>query len=141
MSFIPLSPDEITKLRELLTDETAAEIANVEGFSGDWLDQVHVLCDMAEASLALPSPCGHSSQYAYSEDSGKHIVCLLCERSAVTEARRGEVIEECARLCDLIGYDWRDSGNQLKQYAAEYLAAQIRDKTKRTDMNNGEAGK
>jgi DNA-directed RNA polymerase subunit RPC12/RpoP len=27
-----------------------------------------------------PSPCGHSSQYAYTENGGKNIVCLLCER-------------------------------------------------------------
>lgn len=26
------------------------------------------------------SPCGHSSQYAYTEDGGKNIVCLVCER-------------------------------------------------------------
>jgi hypothetical protein len=26
-----------------------------------------------------PSSCGHSSQYAYSEDGGKTIECLLCE--------------------------------------------------------------
>ncbi len=42
-----------------------------------------VLCDMALASLALPLPgCGHASQYAYSENGGKDIICLLCERAA-----------------------------------------------------------
>lgn len=29
-------------------------------------------------SRHAPSPCGHSSQYAYTEDGGKHIICLLC---------------------------------------------------------------
>jgi hypothetical protein len=32
------------------------------------------------------SPCGHLERYAYTEDGGKHIVCLLCER----EERREE---------------------------------------------------
>jgi hypothetical protein len=27
------------------------------------------------------APCGHSSQYCYTEDGGKVIVCLLCERN------------------------------------------------------------
>jgi len=26
------------------------------------------------------SPCGHSSQYTYSEDGGKHMRCSMCER-------------------------------------------------------------
>jgi hypothetical protein len=37
---------------------------------------------LAAAIECCPSPCGHSSQYAYSEDGGKNIVCLLCERDA-----------------------------------------------------------
>jgi len=37
-----------------------------------------------------PSPCGHSSQYAYTEDGGKHIRCLIC-----TDARlRTELAEK-----------------------------------------------
>ena len=31
-----------------------------------------------------PSPCGHSSQYAYTEDGGKHIICLLCSHTRHT---------------------------------------------------------
>lgn len=46
------------------------------------------LCDMALASLSLPSPCGHPSQYAYSEDGGAHMVCLLCERALAVASRR-----------------------------------------------------
>lgn len=33
-----------------------------------------------------PSPCGHSSQYAYSEDGGKNMICLLCERQRLIDA-------------------------------------------------------
>ena len=35
------------------------------------------------------SPCGHSSQYAYTEDGGKNIVCLLCERQELKEEIAG----------------------------------------------------
>lgn len=50
--------------------------------------------DLIAALLeCCPSPCGHSSQYAYSEDGGAHIVCLLCERErAVPEALTNEWI-------------------------------------------------
>jgi len=55
--------------------------------------------DVAESlSRHSPSPCGHSSQYAYTEDSGKHIVCLLCSYS-----RRFELVkaaEEVIRISD-----------------------------------------
>ena len=37
---------------------------------------------VAELLECGPSPCGHSSQYTYTEDGGQHITCLLCERSA-----------------------------------------------------------
>lgn len=50
------------------------------------------------------SPCGHSSMWAYTEDGGKHIVCLLCikadreekarqiaAKDAVIERMRGEL--------------------------------------------------
>lgn len=38
--------------------------------------------DIAQAcARAGAAPCGHSDQYCYSEDGGKNIVCLLCERA------------------------------------------------------------
>ena len=44
-------------------------------------------------------------------------------KSAVEDER-----EECAKLCDLIGKDWKEHehGDILKFYAAEYLSNQIR---------------
>lgn len=54
---------------------------------------------------------------------------LLRERNSAIAERdtiRDRTIDECARLIELIGYDWRDSGMQQKQYAAEYLAEQLR---------------
>ena len=50
-----------------------------------------------------PSPCGHSSQYAYTEDGGKHIICLLCSHTrhtALVEAAR-DVDKQIDRRPDL----------------------------------------
>ena len=47
-------------------------------------------------------------------------------RQKAEQAER-DALERAARTCDLIGYDWRDGGMEQKQYAAEYLAAAIRD--------------
>lgn len=59
-------------------------------------ERLSTLCDMALASLSLPTPgCGHPSQYAYSEDGGKRIVCLLCERAAQPEERATPKVPEC----------------------------------------------
>jgi hypothetical protein len=43
-----------------------------------------------------PSPCGHSSQYAYTEDGGKHIICLLCLRAR--HAALVEAIGKCSGM-------------------------------------------
>ena len=46
-------------------------------------DRLKLENDVLESmSRHAPSPCGHSSQYAYTEDGGKHIVCLLCSRAS-----------------------------------------------------------
>jgi DNA repair exonuclease SbcCD ATPase subunit len=45
-------------------------------------DRLKLENDVLESmSRHAPSPCGHSSQYAYTDDGGKHIVCLLCSRA------------------------------------------------------------
>jgi hypothetical protein len=75
--FKPLTETQIEMLRQGLINSEWC------GFSKR--ATVHAVCDMALASLSLPSPCGHPSQYAYTEDGGAHMVCLLCERSAPTE--------------------------------------------------------
>jgi hypothetical protein len=44
-------------------------------------------------SVEIPfcdAPCGHSSQYCYTENAGKNIVCLLCEHLEAAEPRRDE---------------------------------------------------
>lgn len=67
----PLTAEQI---EALMPDDNAPMVADVR--SAD----MRALCEMALASLSLPSPCGHPSQYAYTEDGGAHMVCLLCER-------------------------------------------------------------
>lgn len=36
------------------------------------------------------APCGHSSQYCYTSDGGKHIICLICEVERLTLRPIGE---------------------------------------------------
>lgn len=75
MSFVPLTEDEIERVRSVYKRHFS---------DGERLDTV---CDMALASLSLPTPgCGHPSQYVYSEDGGAHMVCLLCERQRLIDA-------------------------------------------------------
>lgn len=38
----------------------------------------------------VKSPCGHSSQYAHSEDGGKNIVCFACSHSALAASQQRE---------------------------------------------------
>ncbi len=45
------------------------------------------------------SPCGHSSQYAYSEDGGKNIVCLLCELASARQEERELLKKELCNDC------------------------------------------
>lgn len=52
------------------------------------------------------SPCKHSSQYAYTTDGGKHIICLVCEHLA----RSPEAVPEpdWPKRCDeasRVGYE------------------------------------
>lgn len=80
-AFVPLTEDEIEELQpaviKLLREAGTNYPCHDES---EFLNQVDALFVMASASLSLPSPCGHPSQYAYSEDGGAHMVCLLCER-------------------------------------------------------------
>jgi len=62
-----------------LRAELAAKDARIKELQFD-LECAKDFCD---------SPCGHSSMWAYTEDGGKHIVCLLCikaERDAALKA-------------------------------------------------------
>ena len=40
---------------------------------------------------------------------------------------REEERERCARLIELIGADWKESGASQKWFAAEYLVRQLRE--------------
>lgn len=72
--FVPLTHEAIQNLRGNLQELVAPDEIKI--------DDIDALCDMALASLNEPLPgCGHASQFAFTEDGGKHIVCLLCERT------------------------------------------------------------
>lgn len=49
-----------------------------------------------------PAPCGHSIQYSYTEDNGKHIRCLLCVKRERDEMR--ECAEQLIEEYDKDGY-------------------------------------
>lgn len=54
----------------------------------------------ARQDIEIPfcdAPCGHSSQYCYTEDGGKNIICLVCERES---ARVGQLLRS-------LPYAWR----------------------------------
>lgn len=53
------------------------------------LEAMRRRAEIAEALADFsPSPCGHSSQYAYSEDGGKNIRCLLCAEAELDRLRK-----------------------------------------------------
>ena len=61
------------------------------------VEQLKIDIDVAESmSRHSPAPCGHSSQYCYTEDGGKHIICLLCESKQLRE--RGDRLAEAAEI-------------------------------------------
>jgi hypothetical protein len=66
-----------------------------------------------------PSPCGHSSQYAYTDDGGKHIVCLLCSRTShaalVEKLLPGNLVDgEIYKLLDnLYQRGWTDKWKNI----------------------------
>jgi hypothetical protein len=70
--------------------------------------------EVAESlSRHSPSPCGHSSQYAYSKDGGKHIVCLLCSHE------HKEKLANAAREVVRISDREHDAWQLLKKRLAE----------------------
>lgn len=48
----------------------------------------------------IKSPCGHSGQYAYTEDGGKHIVCLVCVKEE-NERLKEELRQIKCNICAL----------------------------------------
>ncbi len=61
-------------------DSAAAQIAE--------LTKKLTVAEALADSLGHPveSPCGHSGAYAYSDDGGKNIRCLLCSEATLTES-------------------------------------------------------
>lgn len=50
----------------------------------------------------------------------------------VVRRARNEAFEEAAKICEMIGKDWKEASYYTKLFAAEYLASQIRYKIKET---------
>jgi hypothetical protein len=71
----------------------------------------------------------HHRYYSHEDCSFAGRTILTKETSAWNRRERGRdaALEEAAARCDEIGRDWTNSGNELKAYAADYLAKCIRD--------------
>lgn len=84
----------ITEWRYLSYDQEAAITALVNGTEltelRSKLAEAEKRAEVAEAmeyALAhpVPSPCGHSSEYAHTDDGGKTIHCYVCQLTDATE--------------------------------------------------------
>jgi hypothetical protein len=94
----------IVRVRERI----ASAVMGTGGLKWDWRDEIAAI-DAARTGGPVLSPCGHSSQYTYSEDSGKNIRCLLC-----SEARLKRELADLHALRPLL--------EQLRDACAEVLA-------------------
>lgn len=110
------------RLRDGLEDE--GEKAYDQGWN-DCLDELALLRRVSAPEVVFefsPSPCGHSSQYAYTEDGGKNIVCLLCERRVSGKGAQPERTF-CKHCGNRIYFDaggplrevWRHTGSNFDQ--------------------------
>ena len=60
--------------------------------------------DIIKSLHYAKSPCGHSSQYAFTEDGGKNIVCLQCSRAALRAdlaAALAQLAENEGQVCQM----------------------------------------
>lgn len=69
---------------------------------------------LTSALHPCPSPCGHSSQYAYTTDKGKHIVCLLC-KVEVHERKISELRNTCNAFEDSFRSWSKTNNNNLER--------------------------
>jgi hypothetical protein len=80
----------------ILTPRQVAKIDRSVSFVGGTQYTVNDLLETLEFHQSLgesKSPCGHQERYAYTEDGGKHIICLLCEREQAKEDARDKAWE------------------------------------------------
>jgi hypothetical protein len=92
-------------------DEIIRDVAELPGRTspGDWPEAMLVtgkelqrILEGYEPIEFCQSPCGHSSQYAYSENGGANIVCLLCERAHPQPDPRPPACPVCRELAEAI---------------------------------------
>lgn len=95
------------------------------------VEELQVEKEIAESlSRFGDSPCGHSSQYAYTEDGGKHIICLLCRSNRVEEMEA-----EVATAWGEAGDNMRNGVDLIKGLQAELSIAQGFQVAKQDEIN------
>jgi hypothetical protein len=80
----------------ILTPRQVAQIDRSVSYVGGSKYTVNDLLETVEFHQSLgesKSPCGHLERYALTEDGGKHIICLLCEREQAKEDARDKAWE------------------------------------------------
>jgi hypothetical protein len=109
-------------------DAELRRIATALGLA--WPTTIEDIVEAVKESIPFSqAPCGHSSQYSYTLDGGKHIVCLLCEYqvqnpppSTISAAVAVER-ELCAQVAD----EWHP--NRASDCDALDIARAIRDRS------------
>lgn len=82
--------------------------------------------EIAEACAHVgTAPCGHSEQYLFSEDGGKHIVCLLCERSSARSSARLAIDADALRYAKSFIKAEDTNENQYKDIRLSAMAREL----------------
>jgi len=79
-----LTPKQIAQI-----DPDMSFVGGSQFTAADLLETVEFYQSLGESK----SPCGHLERYPYTEDGGKHIICLLCEREEWIEEAKGRAFE------------------------------------------------
>ena len=79
-----LTPRQIAKI-----DRSVSFVSGTQYTVNDLLETLEFHQSLGESK----SPCGHLERYAYTEDGGKHITCLLCEHEERKEEDYHQGIE------------------------------------------------
>ena len=81
-----LSPKEVAQID---LDQELNIVGGTQFTAADLLETVQFYQSLDEAKAL----CGHPERYSYTEDGGKHIICLICERQEWIEEAKGQAFE------------------------------------------------
>lgn len=92
----------------------------------EWQAQADVLCDAVTASLSGPSPAAPKEVMPHDVGPGQQLGTAAVQVSTgaahLTNAERDDVIEECAKVCDVRAADYRRLEAQCYAEGNEFIA-------------------